>query len=93
MVIVYLDDIIVISINFKEHLKDLQQVFNRLHEFKLRAKRKKCNFASPKVKFLGHLITSEGIRPNEDKVAAFKFTDTEKRKTLTHIFTNCFLVS
>lgn len=70
VVIVYLDDIIVISTSFEEHIKDLQQVFNRLREFKLRAKRENCSFASSQVKFLGHVITPEGIRPNEDKVAA-----------------------
>lgn len=70
VVIVYLDDIIVISTSFEEHIKDLQQVFNRLREFKLRAKREKCNFACLQVKFLGHVITPEGIRPNKEKVAA-----------------------
>lgn len=49
VVIIYLDDIIVISTSFEEHIKDLQQVFNRLREFKLRAKREKCNFACSQV--------------------------------------------
>lgn len=70
VVIIYLDDIIVISTSLEEHIKDLQQVFDRLREFKLRAKREKCNFACSQVKFLGHIITPEGIRPNEEKVAA-----------------------
>lgn len=70
VVIVYLYDIIVVSSSFEEHLQDLQKVFDRLHEFKLRAKREKCTFARSQIKFLGHIIGEEGIRPNEEKVAA-----------------------
>ena len=32
----------------------------------------KCEFASPKVHYLGHIITAEGILPNPDKVRAVK---------------------
>lgn len=70
VVVAYLDDIIVISTSFEEHVRDLQRVFDRLREFKLRAKREKCNFAGSRIKFLGHLIVPDGIRPDDGKVEA-----------------------
>ncbi|GBO07398.1 Transposon Ty3-G Gag-Pol polyprotein, partial [Araneus ventricosus] len=46
----YLDDVIVLSSTFEEHLEDLRQVFDRLEHLKLHANRSKCNFACPTVK-------------------------------------------
>lgn len=85
VVIIYLDDIIVISTSLEEHIKDLQQVFDRLRKFKLRAKREKCNFACSQVKFLGHIITPEGIRPNEEKVTAI--LNLPPPRNVKHLFT------
>ncbi|GBL98830.1 Retrovirus-related Pol polyprotein from transposon 17.6 [Araneus ventricosus] len=44
----YLDDVIVLSSTFEEHLEDLRQVFDSLQHFKLHANRSKCNFTCPK---------------------------------------------
>lgn len=66
----YLDDIIVMSSTFDEHLKDLRSVFDRLLKFKLHANRNKCHFACPKVKYLGHYITSSGIEVDSEKIKA-----------------------
>lgn len=93
VVIVYLNDIIVISTSFEEHIKDLQQVFNRLREFKLRAKRENCSFASSQVKFLGHVITRRNTSERRQSSGYSKFTNSEKREASTHLFTNRFLVS
>lgn len=67
---VYLDDLIVISETFEEHLSDLRAVFERLKLFKLRAKRDKCVFGSTSVRYLGHVISEEGIRTDPSKVDA-----------------------
>lgn len=60
-VLTYLDDILVISESYARHLIDLRAVFDRLRLFKLRANRDKCVFAREKVKYLGHVISPEGI--------------------------------
>lgn len=65
-----LDDAINISESFERHLEDLEAIFARLRLFKLRARREKCHFARGTVKFLGHLITPEGIKSDDSKVAA-----------------------
>lgn len=69
-ILVYLDDIIVLSDTFEKHLSDLAAVFLRLRQFRLHANRDKCMFACNKVKYLGHLITPSGISADPGKVDA-----------------------
>ncbi|CAK1597815.1 unnamed protein product [Parnassius mnemosyne] len=71
VVLAYLGDILVISEgNLDVHMKDLQLVFDRLRQFGLRANREKCSFACTEVNYLGHLLTPEGIKPDETKIQA-----------------------
>jgi hypothetical protein len=79
--IAYLDNIIIFSPTFEQHLKDLQDVFNDLREANLLAKRSKCHFAKSEVKYLGFLATSTGIKADPDKTSAvtkFPFQQTSK---------------
>ena len=66
--LVYLDDIIVFSKSPEEHVQQLRAVLRRLKDAKLYAKLSKCEFGLKKVKFLGHIVSSEGLQPDEDKV-------------------------
>lgn len=66
----YLDDILLISPTFEKQLEDLERVFKRLRRFGLKANRDKCVFVRNEVKYLGHFITPEGIKPDPSKVAA-----------------------
>ncbi|GBN21296.1 Retrovirus-related Pol polyprotein from transposon 17.6 [Araneus ventricosus] len=66
----YLDDIIVLSPTFDQHLLDLETVFLKLKDYKLRANRSKCHLACSRVKYLGLWITSRGIEVDPDKVSA-----------------------
>ncbi|XP_073962916.1 uncharacterized protein [Choristoneura fumiferana] len=81
--LVYLDDLIVMSSTFNDHLKDLQDVFNKLNGFNLTANRDKCNFCCQKVKYLGHFITPEGLQPDPEKVSAI--LDTPRPRNLKHL--------
>ena len=65
---VYLDDILIISHNWEEHLENLQLVFDRLRRAGLRLKPKKCTFAQRKALYLGHIISEEGIEVDPEKV-------------------------
>ena len=67
-VISYLDDVLVYSASFEQHLTQLQEVFDRLMAAKLKLHPSKCSFARHSVKFLGHVISPEGIAVDEDKV-------------------------
>ena len=67
-VLCYLDDVLICSETFQQHLDDLQSVFDRLKAAGLKLEPSKCNFAQRKCIFLGHEISREGIRPPSTKV-------------------------
>ena len=64
----YLDDILVFSRTFDEHIEHLKDVFTRLKKANLCLNRKKCHFVKKEVEYLGHLIGPNGIKPNPEKV-------------------------
>ena len=68
--LLYLDDIIIYSKTFDEHIQHISQVFDRLREANVKLKPSKCYFAREKVEYLGHIVSSEGIQPNPNKIKA-----------------------
>jgi len=67
---VYLDDIIIVSHTFEEHLAHLEEVFRRLRQARLRLNVAKCHFCRDRLKYLGHIVDREGIRTDPEKVSA-----------------------
>lgn len=51
--LVYIDDILIYSKSFEEHLVHLDNVFERLREAKLTLKPAKCQFARRELPYLG----------------------------------------
>nr|GFB11140.1 hypothetical protein [Tanacetum cinerariifolium] len=70
--IVFIDDILIYSMNRKEHEGHLKLVLKLLNEEELYAKFLKCEFWLSKVQFLGHMIDSEGIHIDPAKIEAIK---------------------
>ncbi|CAC5388074.1 unnamed protein product [Mytilus coruscus] len=68
----YLDDILIASETFDQHIDDLNTVFGRLKEAGLKLGPKKCSFAQQSCVFLGHLISSKGIQPPPERLQAIK---------------------
>ena len=68
--LIYLDDIIIFSSTFEQHLQRLASVFDRLCSAGLKLEAKKCSFARTHVTYLGHIISSKGIEPDRNKTAA-----------------------
>ena len=64
---VYIDDLLVCSSTFQEHLQHFHQVFTRLRQAGLRLKARKCLFLCEEVPYLGHVLTKEGIQPDPAK--------------------------
>lgn len=67
-----MDDLLISSRNFEEHLTHLEKVFKRCREVGLKLHLKKTIFCRTEVPFLGFLLSVEGIKPNPEKVAAIK---------------------
>ena len=64
----YIDDILVYSRTYEDHIKHLTEVFRRLEKAKLKLKLSKCEFFKSRVNYLGHVISDKGIEPNPEKV-------------------------
>ena len=68
--LVYLDDVIVFGRDFEEHLVRLREVFERFRQAGLKLKPSKCFLLRPKVPFLGHVISADGVSTDPDKIRA-----------------------
>ena len=71
-VLVYIDDILIYSETLEKHLDQLRQVFEILRQHKLYGKIEKCEFLKPEVEYLGHRISTEGIKADPKKLEAIK---------------------
>jgi transposase InsO family protein len=67
---VYIDDILIFTETFEEHLEVLAKVLKRLIAADLRVKLPKCEFARTQCQYLGHVLNSQGVMPNPEKVKA-----------------------
>ncbi|KAL6471539.1 hypothetical protein MHYP_G00201890 [Metynnis hypsauchen] len=65
---VYLDNVVIASPTFEQHLLDLGQVFSRLESAGVSLKLGKCQFYLDELKFLGYRVTPQGIFPDMDKL-------------------------
>lgn len=73
--IVYLDDIIVFSDTFDEHLEHLEIVFKKLQEANFYLNAKKCQVCQDRINYLGHVVSSRGIETNSEKTDALNAID------------------
>ena len=67
---IYLEDIIVFSSIFEEHLEKLQAVFSRLALHNLKLKAIKCEFFISQAFYLGHVVSEEGTQADSAKIEA-----------------------
>ena len=78
--LIYLDDIIVFAPDMPTHLTRLEEVFGRLRAANLKLKPNKCKLFARRVKYLGHVVSDEGVEADEDKVAAIRDWPTPRCK-------------
>ena len=69
-ILLYLDDILLMSKDFESHMEHLRIVFTRLRSANLKLKPQKCKFFCEQLRYLGHLLSPEGIRCDPEKVKA-----------------------
>ena len=68
----YLDNLIIFSSSFREHLERLQQVFQRIRNYSIKLTLKKCPFCMKKVKYMGHIVSKDGVEPDSEKISEVK---------------------
>lgn len=80
-VFAFIDDIGIASTTYDEHLEHIRIVFTRLRDCGLRINSEKCEFAVKEMKFLGHIVSADGVKPTPEKVEAIAKC---KKPTLAH---------
>lgn len=71
-VLVFLDDLIVFSNTLEEHESRFIHVLNCLREYGLKLSPNKCKFFQTSVCYLGHIVPSDGVKTDPEKVQALK---------------------
>lgn len=85
-VVVYFDDILIFSMTLAEHLDHLREVLLVLRRDKLFATKKKCEFGSSQVHFLGYIVSASRLAVDPSKVEAIKTWPTPSPLTETRSF-------
>ena len=81
----FIDDVIIFSATFEEHLEHLRLVFARLKWAGIKLKPSKCTLAKEKVHYLGHVVSPGEIRPDPGNVS--KIRDLETPTTVKQVRT------
>ncbi|KAG7583636.1 Ribonuclease H-like superfamily [Arabidopsis suecica] len=71
-VIIFIDDILVYSKDRETHQNHIRTVLERLREQKLFAKLSKCSFWQRSIRFLGHIISDQGVSVDPEKIRSIK---------------------
>lgn len=71
-VLVFLDDLIVFSETLEQHETRLLNVLNRLKEYGLKLSIEKCKFFQTSVRYLGHIVSQNGVETDPQKIEALK---------------------
>lgn len=66
--LVYLDDLIILGQNLNEHITKLEEIFLILEKNNLKINPDKCEFLPKELKYLEHIITLEGTKPQTEKI-------------------------
>lgn len=64
----FIDDVIVFSRSIEEHMEHLKIIFEVCKSANLRLKKAKCQFMKKKVEYLGHMVSRDGVLPNERNI-------------------------
>jgi hypothetical protein len=67
---IYLDDILVASVDHQQHVQHLREVFQRLQAHGLVINAEKCQFGVEQIDYLGHKVSATGVRPLQDRLTA-----------------------
>jgi hypothetical protein len=69
--IVYLDDVLIYSNTFQQHLQHLNQVLAIFNKHKFQLNPQKCELCCTRINYLGHTISVDGVRPLQERIEKF----------------------
>src|SRR4051812_38929922 len=69
---VYVDDMLVKSTEEANHIQDVEETFEVLRQYQMKLNSQKCVFGVRSGKFLGFMITNQGIEANPEKIQAIR---------------------
>jgi hypothetical protein len=69
-VVVYLDDILIFSRTWEEHMQHIQHVFSTMWKHKVYANLEKSSFGMNKVQYLGYIVDEHGVHVDPSKIQA-----------------------
>ena len=81
IVLIYLDDICILSESLEEHEKHLEMVFKRLEQYNIKLRLDKCEFYKKEITYLGYRVNSKTIKPTRKyigKIMDCKIPTTKK---------------
>lgn len=79
----YLDDILVFSPSFEEHVSHVRSVILAVYKEGFRLNFKKCNFAASSIQYLGHILGPDTVKPLQDNLVAINsFPTPSSRKNI-----------
>ena len=81
--LVYLDDILVPGSNFQQQLINLRDVFHRLRQACLKLSPEKCQLLHRKVRYLGHIVSADGIATDPEKNKAWPVPQMPQKKRVS----------
>jgi hypothetical protein len=67
--LVFFDDILIYNSSFDDHVHHLQQVLELLQADDWKIKLSKCAFAQTEISYLGHIISSQGVATDPNKIS------------------------
>ena len=79
-VLAYLDDVIIFSKTFTDHIKGIEDVFNRFRVSGASLKASKCHVAATNVNFWGFQLSKDGIKPERELTKAIELFDRPSNK-------------
>ena len=82
----YLDDLVIYSDSWEDHMLHLVKVFDRLRGAGLTAKPRKCQFGMTQCVYLGHVVGNGVVRPEQSKVEAVMSFPTPQTKKQVRAF-------
>jgi hypothetical protein len=85
-VIIYIDDIIIMSNTWEEHLQRNNRILEIVINMYMKISLKKCNFGFHQIKALGHVVSGIAIGIGQNKVAAVLQKTTPTNKKEIHSF-------